>query len=364
MSKSLSALMAAAAALHVVTPAGAGEATDHTEMAFKYLDYIDYQKDQDRIHVRAPMAWLRAPLDERTEVTGTLVMDSVSGASPWYLSTLSGASGKGISEWRRALDLKVTRYFDRLTVGFSAGVSSENDYLSQSLGLDLRYDSDDRNTTYAVGIGHAGDRIGSTNNAWLSETRSTRDLFAGVTRVIDPLSIVQSNLSYSDGSGYYDDPYKPLDHRPDNRRKLAWLTRYRRFIPDWDAALSADYRYYRDSWGVRAHSIELALQQPLKDGWSLRPSVRYHTQDAADFFQASFPPATFGSIYSADQRLASFGAVTLGLKVSKEVNDQLTLDFGVERYRQRASLHWGSDGSPNLEPFDARILFAGLNYRF
>lgn len=369
MSKRLSSLMAAAAALQAVAPrADAAEATDRTEMGFKYLDYTDYQTDgggeRDRIHVRAPMTWLRAALDERTELAGTLVMDSVSGASPWYLSTLSGASGTGISEWRRALDLKVTRFFERVAVGVNAAVSSENDYLSQSAGVDLRIDSEDRNTTLAVGFGAASDKIGSSNNPRLDEERHTRDLFVGVTRVIDPLSIVQSNLSYSDGSGYFDDPYKPLDHRPDQRRKLAWLTRYRRFIPDWDAAIHADYRYYRDSWGVRAHTLEAALHQPLKGGWSLRPTLRYHSQDGADFFEPTFPPPIFGTLYSADQRLASFGAVTVGLKVIKEVNDRLSFDFGVERYRQRADLHWGGDGSPNLEPFDARILFAGVNYRF
>ncbi len=365
MSKPPSSLMAAAAALQALGPRAEGaEPPEGGEMALKYLDYIDYQGERDRIHVRAPMAWLRAALDERTELAGTLVMDSVSGASPWYLSTLSGASGKGIGEWRRALDLKATRYFERVAVGMSASLSSEHDYLSQAAGVDLRIDSDDRNTTLALGVGVAADKIGSSNDPRLREKRRTRELFVGLTRVIDPLTIVQSNLSYNAGDGYYDDPYKPLDHRPDKRRKLAWLTRFRRFIPDWDAALHADYRYFRDSWGVRAHTLETTLHLPLERGWSLRPTLRYHSQDEADFFLSTFPPPRFGELYSADHRLSSFGALTVGLKVSKRIDDRLSFDFGIERYRQRAELHWGGEGSPNLEPFDARILFAGIHYRF
>ena len=51
-------------------------------------------------------------------------------------------------------------------------------------------------------------------------------MLVGVTQVLSVNDIVQSNLTYSVGSGYYNDPYKAIDVRPDHRDQLAWLTRW------------------------------------------------------------------------------------------------------------------------------------------
>ena len=39
---------------------------------------------------------------------------------------------------------------------------------------------------------------------------------------------------------------------------------------DLGGTLQADYRFYRDDWGVRAHTLELAYQYPAGDRWSIR----------------------------------------------------------------------------------------------
>ncbi len=362
MSKTLKALMTAAAALPGL--AQAATVADQTTLGIKYLDYLDYQKDRDRIRVRAPMAWLDTALDDKTELSGSMTYDSVSGASPWYLSTVSGASGKGISETRRAMDAKLTRLFEKFSLGLSGSVSTEHDYLSRSAGLDARVDSDDRNTTYAAGFAVTADDIGSTNNPFLKEERTTRDYFVGITQVLTPLAIVQSNLALSDGTGYFSDPYKPLDMRPRERRQLAWLTRYRQYLPQFDAALHADYRYFSNDWGIHAHTVELAWYQPVGAGWTLRPSLRYYTQNAADFFQPSFPPAIFGSLYSADQRLSAFGSLTTGIKVLKVLPGGYTFDAGFDFYQQKSSLKLGGGGSPGIEPLYAKIVYLGIGRSF
>ena len=362
MSKALKALMTAAAALPGL--AQAATVADQVTLGVKYLDYFDYQKDRDRIKVRAPMAWLNAPLDDKTELSGSVTYDSVSGASPWYLSTVSGASGKGIDEQRRAMDAKLTRLFDKFSLGISGAVSTEHDYLSRSVGIDARTDSEDRNTTYAAGFAVTADDIGSSNNPYLREARTTRDYFVGITQVLTPLAIVQSNLAFSEGVGYFSDPYKPLDNRPRERQQWAWLTRYRHYVPGLDAALHVDYRYFSNDWGIRAHTVDLAWYQAVGAGWSLRPSLRYYTQGAADFFQPNFPPASYGSIYSADQRLGAFGSLTTGIKAIKTLPGGYSFDVGFDFYRQKSSLKLGGGGSPGIDPLYAKIVYVGLSRSF
>src|SRR5439155_1168229 len=87
-----------------------------------------------------------------------------------------------------------------------AAVSSERDYLSRALSLDVRLSSADRNRTYAFGVGGASDRIDSTNGVAKDKQRQTIELLFGVTQALSAESIVQSNITYSTGHGYYSDP--------------------------------------------------------------------------------------------------------------------------------------------------------------
>src|SRR5205085_2931475 len=245
------ALFAAAVALPGVMPAtvGAQSAPEEGVIALKYLDYRDWQPGADRMRVKTPSLFVLKPLSDTLVLEGSLVYDSISGASPLYHDTLSGASGLGITEYRTAGDVKITKYFGRYAVGIGGAVSSERDYLSRAGSVDFRWFSDDRNRTLALGIGGAADRIDSVNGVAVGRTRDTLDFLVGVTQVLSAQDILQSNLTYSTGHGYYSDPYKLLDTRPDNRHVLAWLTRYNHHYTALDATLKLGYRYLRDSFG-------------------------------------------------------------------------------------------------------------------
>lgn len=363
------ALLAAALALPGVIPASAlaQAAPDQGLIALKYLDYRDWQPGADRIHVHSPSLYALKPLSDSLAAEGSLVYDSISGASPLYHNTLSGASGKGgVVDYRTAGDVKVTKYLDRAAIGVGAALSSERDYLSRALSMDVRLFSDDRNRTYAFGVGGASDRIDSTNGLAEDKHRRTVDLLIGVTQVLSSESIIQSNLTWSTGHGYYSDPYKTLDIRPDARRILAWLTRYNQHLTRFDSTLSLSYRYVLDSFGSDSHTVEAAWYQPLPDGWSIRPALRYYTQAAADFyFDPPFPQGfTLGKPYTADTRLSAFGALTPGITLAKLLPDGWQADLKVEFYRQRAGWRPGGNGSPGLEPLSARWIQTGISKTF
>jgi hypothetical protein len=365
---STGALLAAALALPGILPATALAqlAPDPGLIALKYLDYRDWQPGGDRIRVRSPSFYARKPLSDSLQAEGSIVYDSISGASPLYHNTLSGASRLGVTDYRTAGNAKLTKYFDPVAVGIGAAVSSERDYLSRALSLDVRVSSDDRNRTLAFGIGGASDRINSTNGVAEGKERHTLDLLAGITQALSPEAIVESTVTYSPGHGYYSDPYKAIDVRPDHRRIFAWLTRYNQHLPWLDATVNLSYRYLHDSFGSSSHTAEFAWNQPLPDGWSVVPSLRYYTQSAADFyFDPPFPQGfVFGQPYSADTRLSAFGALTSGVSIVKRLPDGWTFDVKLDFYRQRSDWRLGGDGSPGLEPFSARWIQTGVSKTF
>lgn len=371
------ALAGAALALPVLMlPVQAGQ-LETARGGIKFLSY----SEKNRMEANSPLLWAEAPLGENFDVAATVTLDSVSGASPQYVTNRSGSpvhtlTSASIIENRHAADVKVTRHFDEGSLGLGASVSSEHDYLSQSVNLDARFDFNEKNTTLAFGVGETHDRIGSSTLPTLDEPRTTRDYLVGVTQLLTPVSLVQSNLTYSDGNGYFNDPYKytlsyflnsriPVmqrDTRPDGRSSAAWLTRYRHYVPAWNTALLADYRYYRDNWDIRAHTFDLGLTQELARGLKIVPSLRYYTQSPARFYASSFTNA--GDLGSSDARLSGFGAVTVSLKLIYEMDARTSLDASLARYRQEAAYRLGGNGSAGFPTLDANFLMVGMSRVF
>ncbi|MCE7878086.1 MAG: DUF3570 domain-containing protein, partial [Betaproteobacteria bacterium PRO3] len=71
-----------------------------------------------------------------------------------------------------------------------------------------------------------------------------------------------------------------------------------------------------------------------------------------------------GENYTADTRLAAFGAFTTSLRVAKSFADGWTADLRVDFYRQKASWRWGGGGSPDIDTFSARWIQAGVSKAF
>ena len=271
------ALVAAALALPGMLPAGtaAQAVADHGVLELKYLDYRDWQPGASRMTVRSPSLYTLIPVNDTTEFEAALVYDAMSGASPLYYNTLSGASGLGVTDYRTAGDAKVTKYFEDWAVGVSGVVSSERDYLSRGGSIDFRFFSADRNRTWALGFAGVNDRINPTNGAASNAPRNSVEFLVGITQALSATQIVQSNLTYSYGHGYFNDPYKLLDTRPSERRIFAWLTRYNQFFAEQDGVLRLSYRYLHDSFGSNSNTISVAWVQALPQEWSVTPPLRY-----------------------------------------------------------------------------------------
>ena len=349
------ALLAAALALPGVVPAAAHAqaAPDKGIFELQYLSYRDWQPGQNRMKVDAPAFYALVPLSDTLVVEGGMVYDAMSGASPLFFNTLSGAS---IFDYRTAGDVKITKYYDGYAVSVGGFVSSEQDFLSRGGSVNVQIYSDDRNRTWAFGIAGTNDRINATTGIAPNSPRNSLEFLVGVTQALSANSIVQSNLTYYTGHGYYSDPYKSLDTRPSERHTFAWLTRYNQYFPDPDATLKLGYRLLFDSFGSTTNMVEAAWAQALPYGFTLTPGLRYYTQSAADFYYNPPWPTGYGegAFYTADTRLAAFGAITAGVIVGKTLWDGWTVSLRADYYRQDPDWRIGGSGSPGIQTFSAR----------
>lgn len=342
-------------------------------VAFKWLDYQDWQPGLKRVSVTSPSLYARATLGERWGIEGSFTTDSVAGATPRWHTSVSGASRQ--TEFRRAGDVKVTRYGDRRGWSLGAAASKEHDFESAAASAELRLASDDNNRTWNLGAAVTRDRIGATVRPDLDERRRTLELAAGVTQAVSRSDLVQAGLTLARGRGHYSDPYKFPDERPRERDQAIATLRWNHHFEAASVTLRGSYRYYRDSFGIRSHTLGLEPVVPIGESVVLTPVLRLYSQTAARFYYdpvysfvgEPFPPGYVDEpprFISPDQRLSAFGAVTLGAKIAWKIDPLWTVDLKVEHYRQRGAWQWQGRGSPGLARFSARWVQWGVARSF
>ena len=366
-------LFAAALALPSYQPAFAEAAPEKGIVAFKYLNYEDKDTNpaQERMEISAATISVMAPIAGKWSISTTYTNDSVSGASPSHYNEykpefVSGASK--IEEKRHAVDFSLTRYFQRGTITLGSSYSSENDYISRSYSAQGSLSSEDKNTTFTLGGSYTTDTINpSDDEHGFFEKRTVAGL-VGITKVLTKVDILQLNLGYSRGRGYFNDPYKMLDARPDRRESETVMTRWNHHFDGTDGTSRLSYRYYTDTFGVNAHTFGLEYVQPVAGDWTITPSARFSSQTAADFYYPMPPEGEgidpTGTYSSLDQRLSSFGALTLGIKVEKRIAKDWLIDAKYENYEQRAAWSMTGGGDKGLSPFSATFVQFGISRQF
>lgn len=320
-------------------------------------------------------------------------------------------------ETRVAQDLNFRYQFDHWDLALGAGYSDEPDFQSRFGSLNLShelagglatvfggysYTQNDvsRSTDGSSGHQHGGGHDhGDTVIIPLDEQNELHSLSAGFSRILDRHTWWQSTLSFSHQGGYLSNPYKlvyirgeltadeyydisQLDHtstdfsaftdlevagielfrerRPERRRQWSLGNRLNRHFPGIDASVAADYRYYRDDWGVRSHTVDLTLYKALPRGFTLTPRLRYYSQTSADFFAPYFLTPRADGLYSSDYRLSDFGALSIGLNIGKDLGHGINLDLGIEHYAHRGALKLGGNGTEDYADFTAYVAQAAL----
>ena len=328
---------------------------------------------QDRIGVNAYSMSALVPIAGKWSIGTTYTSDSVSGASPTYHS--SGLTT--MKDLRRAVDVQLSRYFSRGSVSFGTSYSKETDYIARGFSLQGSLSTEDKNTTLTLGGSVNNDSINPVNQPSVDEKKQVAAGLIGVTRILTPQDIVQLNLGYSKGTGYYSDPYKVNDNRPRERGAVTALARWNHHFDDngTDGTVHLSYRYYSDTFGIRASTFDAEYVQPVFKGWTVTPLLRLYTQSEADFYVAvgsaekadptkpTTPPAN-AVYYSEDQRMSAYGAVTYGVKLSKEINKEWLVDVKYEQYEQRARWSLYGNGDKGLTPFKASSIQVGVSRQF
>ncbi len=335
--------------------------------------FLLYSESDGRVSAVAPALQLTRTIDTDESVTLRFTLDALTGASPngavpsKSVQTFTGPSGSSdyrveagqtplddtFKDTRAALSASWTQALSRentLTLG--SHLSVEFDYLSLGANASLARDFNQRNTTLSAGLSVSADTIspvGGTPTPYAAtavdgdddqrpdndQNKTVTDLLFGLTQVIDRDSVLQLSLGLGLSDGYHNDPYKLIsvvdnngdptetihENRPDSRSRQSLYTQYKRNMND--AVLNTAYRYMRDDWGIRSHTVDISYRLPAGTGW-WQPRLRLYSQTATDFYRPYLldgeqPTAGVDSSYaSADYRLGEMDTTTVGLSYGRD----------------------------------------------
>jgi hypothetical protein len=274
---------------------------------------------------------VRKKFSENFSVEGNYFIDKVSGAS---VDVLSQASV--IKDERKQKSLSVDYIHDKTQYNLSYTNSVERDYISNTTHFSLSQDMFGDLTTVSLGFTDSRDKVGENDGTafkpiidWLGHATS-RSYEGGLSQVITKNLIAGTTVEVITDQGFLSNPYRsiryldptvPLGYSlgtqvyPNTHTSTAAEGRAKYYLP-YRAAASVSYRYYTDTWGIRANTVELGYTQPVANLWIFEGRLRYYSQNHATFYSDLFPFADSQNFEARDKDLAASTNYTIGAKAT------------------------------------------------
>ncbi len=244
--------------------------------------------------------------------------DSISGASP---DVLAGASK--YSEDRDEYTIGGAYLRDNTILDLSYTHSDEEDYQSDTVSFDVSHEMFGAMTKINLGASIGKDDVGR-NDLDSFEEDLDRYLFrAGISQVITETSVLRFDYEAAVEEGFLNNPYRFVfvngvslgsgsEKYPDTRTGQAFALKG---IKYWQhrASTSLGYRFYRDTWDIRAHIIDLNYSQYIGNQWVADIYGRYYTQDKASFYSDNF--STPMKYMARDKELSTFDSYSIGARI-------------------------------------------------
>jgi hypothetical protein len=272
-------------------------------------------------------AGIQKKITEDFALSYNYFLDKVSGAS---VDVLSNASI--IKDERKQHSITASYIRDKTTYSASYTHSKENDYISNTAHFSLSQDMFGDLTTVTLGFTRSRDEVGEDSGGtitWLGHAES-KSYEIGISQILTKNWIAGVTVEAINDNGYLANPYRAVRYfdptqasgygfqsqiYPDTRTSTAVEGRMKYYLP-YRAAISASYRYFTDTWGIRGNTTELDYTHPISNIWILEGRIRYYSQGHATFYSDIFPYANAQNFEARDKDLAASKNTTIGGKVT------------------------------------------------
>ncbi len=300
-------------------------------------DILYHRYSGGGLTVEGPSVLVRKSLGDSFSATANYYVDAITSASVDVV--VSGASQYREERTQKSLSLDYLRGKSIWSASYME--SAENDYEASTWSIGVSQDMFGDLTTISLGYSQGSDDIRKTVRDAISDEKildpdflrdiERRSYRFGVTQVLTRNAVAAFNFETVTEQGYLQNPYRSMRYRtisdtwvlapevfPSTRTSNAGSLRLKHYLP-WRAAAEAHYRYYGDTWGLRAHTAGLEYTHPLAGSrWTLTGSYRFYSQNSTDFFSDLFPYEDAQNFMVRDKETSALLSHTLGFGAAYE----------------------------------------------
>ena len=325
-----------ALALLACVAAGHGGTAFAGVLAEDRADALYHRYQGGGVEIQGPSVLVRKKIGEHFAASANYYMDFVTSAS---IDVKLSASQYKEDRTQKSLGLE---YLHGKTT-YTANVinSKESDYVADTAAFSLSQDMFGDLTTVTLGYRRGWNDVfrnvkladgSKTRDPTFQDQVDTRAYTLGVSQILTRNLLSVFNFEAITDEGYLNSPYRsvryvsPGDPRgfalekeiyPRTHTSTAGAFILRYYLP-WRAAVQGNYRFYTDSWGVDAHTLDLSYTHPAWKRWVFDGRLRYYRQTAADFYSDLFPRQGFANFLARDKELSQFNSFTIGVGAAYE----------------------------------------------
>lgn len=287
--------------------------------------------DGGGVRASGPALLVRKNIADKVSLSGNLYIDMVSNASIDVVTTASP-----YRETRTEFGLGLDHVVKDTLMHVGLTRSSEPDYRATTASLDISQEVFGGMTTISLGFGRGIDDVGRHGQNGYFDHATHWQYRLGATQILSPRWLLSVNGEAMADDGFLGSPYRVAqvfgsavpERLPRTRSARAIKFRLLGDVSQPGAprsAVHADYRYYRDTWAIQAHTVEAGYSRYLNDAWVggwakgmlADAFVRFNRQGNALFFSDN---ASAETLYvTRNRQLSAFTSTSVGAKLSHAV---------------------------------------------
>jgi hypothetical protein len=297
-------------------------------------DVLYHRYDGGGVTIHGPSVLVRKTMAEKYSVSANYYMDMVTSAS--IDVEVSGASE--YKEERTQYSIGFDYLRGKTTYSISYTNSEEDDYQASTANFNISQDLFGDLTTISMGFAKGSDTVRRRDTVsnridpTFSHDIDRWSYRVGVTQILTKTLIMSLGLEVITDEGYLNNPYRSFRYRdpvdptvyrlateiyPRTRTSNAVALNARYYLP-YRAAVHGGYRWFTDTWGIDANTIEVGYTHPFGNAWIFEAGFRYYSQDRADFYSDLFDRVDQQNFMARDKELSTFVSQTLRLGASYE----------------------------------------------
>ncbi len=285
--------------------------------------------DGGGVRASGPAVLVRKNIADKVSLTGNLYIDMVSNASIDVVTTASP-----YRETRTEFGLGLDHVVKDTLMHLGLTRSTEPDYRATTASLDVSQEVFGGMTTIGLGFGRGQDDVGRHGERGYFDRATHWQYRLGATQILSPRWLLSVNTEAMADDGFLGSPYRVAqvfgsavpERVPRTRSARAIKFRLLGDVSEPGAprsAVHADYRYYRDTWAIQAHTLEagasryLTIKDGVANGLLADAFVRLNRQSDALFYSDN---ASTETLYvSRNRQLSAFTSTSVGGKLSRAV---------------------------------------------